>query len=162
MRQPGSHSAGEGEVTRLAETGDPHATFDVRNLGLVTPAAAPSAADLESAFAVQVATMLEPPPSGREGPSSPVVLRYSNRRKLLDLAARLGMGPFEANLLIERTRFRMAVQRGAAPQALVEGPATPLDPPGPAARRGKLTRWLIAIGLAILADAAAIIYLLPR
>jgi len=112
--------------------------------------AGPSSADdgdLEAAFSASVAGLLE----GDSG-----VLRYSNRRRLLDLAARLGINPFEANLLIERARFR-ATHRPAWPTDQLP-PDQPV--PLPTHPSSRAVRWLIAIGLALLADVVLLAVLL--
>ena len=100
-----------------------------------------------------------------EGPT--FLLRYSARRRLIDLAGRLGIVPFEANLLIERARFR-ASHRAAwlvEPESPREDSSWLMGPP--AKRPGqsalasrRLTRWLVAVGLAIAMDATALFFLL--
>lgn len=99
--------------------------------------------EIETAFSAAVTSLLE----GDTG-----VLRYSNRRRLLDLAARMGLVPFEANLLIERARFR-ATQRPAwninLKSAVMTSPTKP-----------RLTRWLVAVGLALAMDLVALLFLL--
>ncbi|MDD4891987.1 MAG: hypothetical protein PHU85_18865 [Phycisphaerae bacterium] len=109
-------------------------------------APAPPGPEIESAFSAAVASMLE----GDTG-----VLRYSNRRKLLDLAARMGIVPFEANLLIERARFRATLEPAWLAPAAAEQDSSPPSPP---ARRRR--QWILAIALAILLDAIVIALLL--
>ncbi len=119
------------------------------------------AGDLEDAFSAGVAGLLE----GDSG-----VLRYSNRMRLLDLAARLGIRPFEANLLIERARFRATHRPAWAADPRDDPRDWPPDveaglPPDAPDRPGdrstsRAARWLIAIGLALLADAVLLAVLL--
>jgi len=97
--------------------------------------------DLEAAFMASALLMLE-------GDSN--ILRYSNRARLLDLASRMGIAPFEANLLIERARFRAGCAAGAASI----DPKPQLTPPRPR------TSWLIALAVALVLDGLLLMALL--
>jgi len=103
--------------------------------------------DMDAAFMTAAVMLLE----GDSG-----VLRYSNRLRLLELAARMGVGAFEANLLIERARFR-AGREPSWKSAESSKPTIVTRPAGPDRRR---TRWLAAAVLALAMDAALLIYLL--
>ncbi|MCG3178240.1 MAG: hypothetical protein BIFFINMI_00566 [Phycisphaerae bacterium] len=100
-------------------------------------------ADLEDIYMSAIASQFE---SGGD------VLRYSSRMRLLDLAARIGISPFEANLLIERARYRVARASTSAGSAAEE--------PSVDWASHVSSHWLAAIAAALLLDLAAILWLL--
>jgi len=112
-------------------------------------------AQIEAVFSAAVTSLFEGNSAGRfEGLP---LLRYSNRCRLLDLAARLGIAPFEANLLIERARFRAT--RGNSPPIVgtkSEGRHLPVRPTRRLTRRARLLA-IVAVALAM--DAAILIAL---
>lgn len=110
-----------------------------------TPAGA--AASLEQAFTAAVGWLLE-------GDSN--LLRYTNRRRLLDLAARMGIPQFEANLLIERTRFRRGRPAISATAPAAHGVPQFLTP----SLRRRLGRLLVILAAALAIDLAALAVLM--
>lgn len=96
---------------------------------------------IEQAFTAAVGVLLE----GETG-----LLRYSSRRRLLDLAGRLGIVSFEANLLIERARFRATQQPAWAADKQVD----------PRAHRHRLVPWLVITGIVLLVDLAMVLLFL--
>jgi hypothetical protein len=112
-------------------------------------------AQVEAAFCAAAGALFE-------GPT--FLLRYSARRRLIDLAGRLGIVPFEANLLIERARFRASRRPAwlAEPEPLSVDSRLPFESPlaRPVQSARRLTRWLVAVGLAIAMDVTALFFLL--
>lgn len=109
------------------------------------PAGGPSPA-IEDAFAAATTALLE---------AGTGVLRYSNRRRLLALASQMGIAAFEANLLIERARFRATLEPAWMRPRTSETPSNQ-----PARSRRRARRWIVAIAIAVLLDAIALAVLL--
>lgn len=151
-RQPEAGAAADAPPAAAAFRDPGPLSGRLRSTATHADAPAPTGEDVESAFVAVVASLLE---------AGSGVLRYSNRCKLLDLAARMGLPAFEANLLIERTRFRatgMAAWLSPADPPADAPASAPLPSlPAPSARR---RRWILAIALAVLLDAAVILLLL--